>query len=138
MNKQEDRGHAVVLGASLGGLLAARVLSDHYDKVTLLEKDRLPVSVENRTGVPQGRHAHGLLASGFRVMKSLFPGLQDELVGHGAVAGDVIGDSIWFLGGSYKLRYPSGLAGIVLSRPLLEATIRCEPSKRCGPIEAVR
>ena len=121
---QEDRGHAVVVGASLAGLLAARVLSDHFDRITLIEKDRLPSSVENRQGLPQGRHAHGLLASGFRVMKSLFPGLQDELVGRGAVPADVIGDAIWYLGGSYKLRYPSGLDGIVVSRPLLEATIR--------------
>lgn len=118
------RGHAVVVGASLAGLLAARVLADHFDRVTVLERDRFPPDGENRTGVPQGRHAHGLLASGFRVMRSLFPGLRDELVERGAIAGDVIGDSIWFLGGSYKLRFPSGLAGIVVSRPLLEATIR--------------
>ena len=116
--------HAVVVGASMAGLLATRVLSEHFDRVTLIEKDRLPASVENRQGVPQGQHAHGLLASGFRVMQELFPGLEEELVGHGAVTGDIIGDSVWFLGGSYKLRFPSGLGGIVLSRPLLEATIR--------------
>ena len=62
-----DRGaprageHAIVIGASMAGLLAARVLSDSYDRVTVLDRDRLPEGVsENRRAVPQGRHAHGL------------------------------------------------------------------------------
>ena len=76
---KQDRGHAVVLGASMAGLLSARVLSDHFDRVTLIEKDRFPPSVDNRQGVPQGQHAHGLLSSGFRVMTSLFPGLAKGL-----------------------------------------------------------
>ena len=33
---------AVVLGASMGGLLAARVLADFYDTVTVVERDILP------------------------------------------------------------------------------------------------
>ena len=108
----------------MAGLLAARALSDHFSRVTVIEKDSFPEPGEHRDRVPQGRHAHGLLASGFREMSSFFPGLEDELVARGAVAGDVIGDCIWFLGGSYKLRFSSGLSGIVVSRPMLEATIR--------------
>jgi hypothetical protein len=52
---------ALVIGASMGGLLAARVLAAHFDRVTIFDRDALPTSVENRPGVPQGRHGHGLL-----------------------------------------------------------------------------
>ena len=56
--------HAIVIGASMGGLLAARALSDFYAVVTVLERDAFPQSDIPRKGVPQGRHAHGLLARG--------------------------------------------------------------------------
>ena len=65
--------HAVVVGASITGLVAARVLSTRFDQVTIVDRDSLPASTDNRRGVPQGQHGHGLLASGFRALKSLFP-----------------------------------------------------------------
>ena len=75
--------HAVVLGASMGGLLAARVLADAYQQVTVVERDRLPESVLDRRGVPQGRHAHGLLPRGAQILDELFPGLLAELAADG-------------------------------------------------------
>ena len=57
----DKRGSVVVLGAGMGGLVAARVLADHYARVTIIERDRLPAEGP-RKGVPQGRHVHGLLA----------------------------------------------------------------------------
>jgi 2-polyprenyl-6-methoxyphenol hydroxylase-like FAD-dependent oxidoreductase len=75
--------HAVVLGAGMAGLLAARVLADHYDRVTVVERDRLPERSAQRRGVPQGRHVHGLLPSGSNVVGELFPGLLDDLVAAG-------------------------------------------------------
>jgi hypothetical protein len=66
--------HAVVLGASMGGLLAARVLADFYETVTVVERDRLPDDAANRRGVPQGRHVHALLGRGSQVLAELFPG----------------------------------------------------------------
>ena len=59
--------HAIVIGASMGGLLAARALSDFYAVVTVLERDTFPQSDIPRKGVPQGRHAHGLLARPVRL-----------------------------------------------------------------------
>src|SRR6516162_1459312 len=53
--------HALVIGGSMAGLATARVLADHFERVTLVERDELPDSVEHRKGVPQGRHLHGLL-----------------------------------------------------------------------------
>src|SRR5580693_10061930 len=73
-------GHAVVVGGSLAGMLAARVLSNHFDGVTLLERDRFPETPAARMGLPQGRHAHGLLERGRRVLERFLPGLTGELV----------------------------------------------------------
>ena len=58
--------HAIVIGASIGGLLAGRALADYYDEVTLIDRDALPLGYEPRKGVPQGRHTHGILARGAR------------------------------------------------------------------------
>lgn len=66
------------------GLLAARVLAEHYDTVTVVERDVLPDSAVNRRGVPQGRHVHALLGRGSQVLGELFPGFLDELVAAGA------------------------------------------------------
>lgn len=78
-------GHAVVLGASVSGLLAARVLADSYDRITVIERDRVSeVGVAPRRGAPQGRHAHGLLSRGAEIFEELFPGLLEDFVADGA------------------------------------------------------
>src|SRR5262247_996688 len=115
---------AVVLGASMSGLLVARALSPHFERVTLVERDVLPDGDEARKGVPQSNHAHGLLATGYRAMDTYFPGMMDELEARGAPRGDVVGDFLWFQYGRWKLRHDSGLRGITVSRPCLEAAIR--------------
>jgi 2-polyprenyl-6-methoxyphenol hydroxylase-like FAD-dependent oxidoreductase len=116
--------HAIVLGASMAGLLTARVLSDHFERVTLLERDRLPDDGSSRKGVPQGRHAHAVLASGLAAMEQLFPGLTAGLVAGGAMPGDIGRDVRWYQFGGYKLRADVGLPGVILTRPFLEAHIR--------------
>jgi hypothetical protein len=67
----------------MSGLLAARALSDHFERITVVERDVLPESAEVRKGVPQSAHAHGLLASGYRAMDEYFPGMMDELEARG-------------------------------------------------------
>ena len=76
-------GHAVVLGASMGGLLAARGLADFYDQVTVVERDVLPTDPVNRRGVPQGGLIHACLARLTQVLDDLFPGFSDDLVARG-------------------------------------------------------
>ncbi|AEF41322.1 NAD(P)/FAD-dependent oxidoreductase [Hoyosella subflava] len=71
--------HAIVLGASMAGLLAARVLSETFERVTILERDALPTAAEPRLGVPQSRQAHLLLPGGAQVIESLFPGFLSDL-----------------------------------------------------------
>ena len=108
----------------MAGLVAARVLAAHFDRVTVYDRDALPDEFVNRRGVPQGRHGHGVLASGLRGLTTLFPDLERELIADGAVTGDVVGNMRWFQHGYYKARFQSGLDGILLSRPMLEVTVR--------------
>jgi hypothetical protein len=75
---QTVRNRAIVIGGSIAGLAAARVLSDHFREVILVERDRFGAVGEHRRGVPQGRHTHGLLAGGLRVLEGFFPGLFEE------------------------------------------------------------
>jgi 2-polyprenyl-6-methoxyphenol hydroxylase-like FAD-dependent oxidoreductase len=116
--------HAVVIGASMGGLLAARVLADSHAQVTVVERDAFPPPGEPRKGVPQGRHAHGLLAKGREILEELFPGLTQELLDQGALRGDVTWDVRWGLDGGMHRRVRSGMEGLLVSRPLLEAQVR--------------
>ena len=116
--------HAIVIGSSMGGLLAARVLSDRFARVTVLERDAMPAPGEQRKGVPQGRHAHGLLATGYRVMQRLFPGFERDLVTAGAQVGDSTGDGLWFQHGGYLAQTQGKLQAALLSRPMLEARVR--------------
>jgi 2-polyprenyl-6-methoxyphenol hydroxylase-like FAD-dependent oxidoreductase len=115
---------AVVIGASMGGLLAARALADCFAEVTVLERDALPEAHEPRKGVPQGRHAHGLLARGREVLEQLFPGLGEEMVAQGAIHGDIVDKVLWFNHGAYLHNAPSGLLGLLISRPMLEDGVR--------------
>jgi NADPH-dependent 2,4-dienoyl-CoA reductase/sulfur reductase-like enzyme len=70
---QPNRDHAIVIGGGMAGLLATRVLSERYQQVTLIERDRYPAEPIFRAGVPQGRHAHVLLAKGQALLEDLFP-----------------------------------------------------------------
>jgi 2-polyprenyl-6-methoxyphenol hydroxylase-like FAD-dependent oxidoreductase len=111
--------HAVVIGASMGGLLAARALADFFDTVTLLERDLFPLADVPRKGVPQGRHAHGLLARGRSVIENFFPGWTDEVVASGGIRGDIANDVNWVGHGVTLKTAPSDLIGLLASRPVL-------------------
>jgi 2-polyprenyl-6-methoxyphenol hydroxylase-like FAD-dependent oxidoreductase len=115
--------HAVVAGASMAGLLAARVLSDHFDHVTVVERDRLPRRAEPRKGVPQGSHVHVLLPAGLAVLESLFPELTDALVEDRALRIDGGRDIAWFYDGGWRVRFESDLVLLAATRPLIEAHV---------------
>lgn len=115
---------AIVIGASMGGLLAARVLAGYFTQVTLLERDSFPAAGENRKGVPQGRHAHAVLAQGLQIMETYFPGLTDRLVSLGADYGDVSHLARWYHEGDFHQPAVSGLNAINISRLRLEAEVR--------------
>lgn len=108
----------------MAGLLAARVLCDHFAQVTLIERDVLPDAAQQRKGVPQSRHLHVLHTKGEEILNGLFPGLSADLAASGAVRVDVPGDLVWFHLGGYNLRFRSGLTTLAMSRPLLESHVR--------------
>ena len=121
--------NAIVLGASMGGLLAARVLADFYDTVTVVERDVLPENTANRRGVPQGRHAHLLLGRGSEVLGELFPGILDELVAAGApvLGSDDDVSKIYMNNGGHLMTRSGRFKDIQLylpSRPFLECQVR--------------
>jgi 2-polyprenyl-6-methoxyphenol hydroxylase-like FAD-dependent oxidoreductase len=74
---------ALVIGSGMAGLLSARMLADHFEHVTVIERDRLPPGPEFRSGVPQGRHVHGFLLRGLQVLEQFFPGISGELESEG-------------------------------------------------------
>jgi 2-polyprenyl-6-methoxyphenol hydroxylase-like FAD-dependent oxidoreductase len=124
--------HAVVLGAGMAGLLAARVLSDGYARVTILERDPLPGTAADRRGVPQGRHAHLLVPRGTEILDGLFPGLLDELAAAGV---PVVRDFSEFrfapVGRPLNLRgRPAGPFVCPAGRPFLEDRVRARVRAR--------
>jgi 2-polyprenyl-6-methoxyphenol hydroxylase-like FAD-dependent oxidoreductase len=118
------RNRAIVIGGSIAGLLAARVLADFYKEVIILERDEFTFEGQPRRGVPHGRHAHGLLAGGQRVLEKFFPGISAELIRDGATPADPQRDGTWFFEGGALCKTPSGTEGVISSRPFLEAAIR--------------
>ena len=116
--------HAVVLGGSLAGLLAARILSDQFDHVTLIERDAYKETTETRKGQPQANHVHGLLVRGCQILEELFPGLQDELVAAGAPLVDMANEIAWFTRAGWGVRFPSELKVLAFTRPLLDLHVR--------------
>jgi 2-polyprenyl-6-methoxyphenol hydroxylase-like FAD-dependent oxidoreductase len=116
--------HVIVIGGSMAGLLAARVLSDHFAAVTILERDAVNDAPEARKGQPQARHLHALLAQGLQVMTHYFPDLVEGLRQEGAMIGDMSEHLRWFTYGGYRLQTKLGLQGAMMSRPLLEWQVR--------------
>jgi flavin-dependent dehydrogenase len=114
----------VVIGGSIGGLLAARVLSDTFDRVTIIDRDEMPTEPKHRKGVPQSRHTHGLLAKGFEIIEDLLPGLGVDLLQRGAIIDDLQKNVIWYNDGYKVRRDPSSLTVLLVSRPLLESYVR--------------
>ena len=101
--------HAVVVGGSMAGMLSARVLSDYFDAVTLLERDRSTVTPVARKGLPQGRHAHVLLERSRGAVERFLPGLTADLVGAGAQSLDAIRDVAWMNPYGWCVRFPGDL-----------------------------
>lgn len=119
-----SNGHAVIIGAGVAGLVAARAVADAFARVTVIDRDTLPAGPAPRRGVPQSRQVHGLLGGGASALEELFPGFQDELVTAGGSLGDGQVDHHWYLDG-YRLRpAPSDLPGYGASRPLIEGVLR--------------
>jgi 2-polyprenyl-6-methoxyphenol hydroxylase-like FAD-dependent oxidoreductase len=116
--------NAVVIGGSIAGMLAGSVLAKVCDRVLVIERGELPDTAVPRPGVPQGLHAHGLLAGGLYALEQLLPGLIDELENSGCPSGDNLRDAAWVLAGRRLALGDSGVRGLTVDRPRLEHAIR--------------
>jgi len=117
-------GRAIVLGASVAGLLAARVLQDRFREVLVLERDTLPGDAQQRKGTPQALHAHGLLARGREVIEMLLPGFTESLAAQGAVVRDLLANGPFVASGQRFARRECGRAAVACSRLAIEAEVR--------------
>ena len=116
---------AIVVGAGIGGLTAARVLADHFERVLVLERDALPIEAADRPSIPQGRYVHALLRGGQNALEELLPGFERALATGGAV--------LLRAGLDLRVERPGfdpfpqrdlGIRSYAMSRPLLELTVR--------------
>jgi 2-polyprenyl-6-methoxyphenol hydroxylase-like FAD-dependent oxidoreductase len=121
--KSQVGQRVVVMGGSLGGTLAARVLSESYDEVVVVDRDTVLGVFEPRQGAPHTVHAHALHARGHQVLEELFPGLTDELVEAGVPTCDY-GEMHWYLNGLRAQSSRTGLLSVMAPRPKLEGHIR--------------
>lgn len=125
-NHPEANDHAVVLGAGLAGLLAARALAQRFARVTVVERDELPdTGPAFRPGVPQSRHVHVLWSRGLEVMEGLLPGVTRELLAAGAALMESPRDFLWLSPADWFQPVP-GSRILVGSRELIDWTVRRE------------
>ncbi|WP_245718325.1 NAD(P)/FAD-dependent oxidoreductase [Nocardia miyunensis] len=123
-------GHAIVLGAGIAGLLAARVLADRFARVTLVERDEFTGDGDGqepsgpRRGIPQARHLHGLLDRGRTAIEQLYPGFTSEMARRGATTAEVLIGTRWYVADLRVAAAETGLTSVMATRPLLEAVLR--------------
>lgn len=126
--------HAVVVGASISGLLTARVLADGFEQVTVVERDTIPDAPVTRDGAPHARQPHALQEAGRAIIEDLFPGYGDDLVAEGGLIIDVASDFNFYDEDGYVAHPPTHMPMYAGSRPLLEYIIR----DRIGDVDGVQ
>ena len=119
---------AIVVGGSIAGLLTARVLSDYFNRVIILDRDELPATPQARRGVPQSVQPHVLFTKGYRILAEFFPGIKEQLKQNGALSIDWAREFQHFAEGHWGPRTEdaSDIVSVTCSRYLLEWTIRQE------------
>ncbi|MFH8620251.1 NAD(P)/FAD-dependent oxidoreductase [Streptomyces sp. NPDC017979] len=116
--------HAIVLGGSWAGMLAAHVLARHLETVTVVERDALPDGPHHRRGTPQARHGHILWSGGARIVEDLLPGTHDRLLAAGARRLRFHEDLVTLTSHGWQHRFPPRQYGLMCTRPLLDWTLR--------------
>lgn len=120
------QAQAVVIGSSVAGLVAARVLAERFEQVIVVERDAVTQEREcaPRRGVPQGHHAHLMLKKGGEILSELFPNFYEELAAAHQTREMSTQDLRWYHFDVWKKRFPSELRTYLVSRPLLERHLR--------------
>ena len=120
----QHKTHALVIGGSLAGLLVGRALANHFDRVTIVERDVYPDQLAPRQGVPHSRFPHSLMLRGQQILEQFFPGLRAELVAEGAIEVDSMKDMAFLTSAGWTTRCSSDLRLFTCSRDLLDWRIR--------------
>lgn len=114
----------MVVGGSVAGLLTAQVLAERGDRVTVVERDRLPDDVRPRPGVPQSRHVHVVLSGGQRALEDLLPGVLGQLRSRGVPEVGLPADVVMMQAGRWLRREPATETVLTGTRPQVEHVIR--------------
>lgn len=122
--RRAGRGTAVVIGGSIAGIAAAKVCSETFERVIVLEKDDPHRRREGRPGAAQGWHLHHLLTAGQIELERFFPGIVDDMVREGAFKVDMAAQYRIRLGGTWKKPGTSDIEIVCAGRPLLEWCVR--------------
>ncbi|MDG5482761.1 FAD-binding oxidoreductase [Mycolicibacterium gadium] len=122
--RRDGRGTAVVIGGSIAGIAAAKVLTETFERVIVLEKDGRHSRREGRPGAAQGWHLHHLLTAGQIELERIFPGIVDDMVAEGAFKVDMADQYRIRLGGTWKKPGTSDIQIVCAGRPLLEWCVR--------------
>lgn len=125
-------GHAVVVGASMAGLCASRVLADAYADVTVLERDSLPDEPVARRGVPQANHIHVLQEAGRSTLEDLFRGFGEDLLQAGGLLLDATLDVDFYMEGDFLAGGSNRISAYSATRPLYEYVVRRHVRDRSG------
>jgi 2-polyprenyl-6-methoxyphenol hydroxylase-like FAD-dependent oxidoreductase len=124
--KQPPESKAIVIGGGIAGLMAARVLCNHFVHVIVVERDVYPDAISPRNGTPQSNQVHVLLLKGKQILTALFPDLERNLLSNGAHKIDLIADAKYHLATGWSLTFDSKMTTLACTRQLLEYALRKE------------
>lgn len=116
--------HAVVIGGSLAGLCAARVLAEHVESVTVIDRDDFPAEPAVRKGLPQAHHLHVLIPAGQNALDQLFPGLIAGLHERGAVPVAAPTEVLYLSPTGWRDQFPATHRLVGASRELIDWALR--------------
>ena len=116
--------HAVVIGGSLAGICAARVLADHVETVTVIDRDDFPADPAVRKGLPQAHHLHVLIPAGQEALDQLFPGFIAGLYERGAVPVATPTEVLYLSSTGWRDQFPATHRLVGASRELIDWTLR--------------
>lgn len=120
---------ALVIGAGIGGLIAASILARHFREVIVIDRDTNIGEDQPRTGAAQGKHLHVLLARGQEILFQRFPEIEQALLTRNCPRIDWARDTVWTSRSGRFPNYLSGVSTISMSRPLLESLLYKEVAK---------
>ncbi|WP_282939949.1 FAD dependent oxidoreductase [Paenibacillus sp. RC67] len=122
MNGIQQKGKVVIIGGSIAGLLTARVVSDYYEEVLIVDKDHFPKQPQERNCTPQAYHPHRFTNRGKTITARLFPGYEEDLLAQGSPSS--LNKTIHNMNqyGSMVGKYPRN--DIKFSRAVLEWVLR--------------